>query len=87
MLFDSGGNISEIFDLTEETLNEVAVAISHALKAGTFTRLGMGLILAQALRAAIPARCQGVSRRVRPRCRHLSENFTLDIGLGTKPQY
>jgi hypothetical protein len=41
-----------MFELVEEALDEVAETIEVRLKAGTFTRLDIGLTLAQAPRSA-----------------------------------
>jgi hypothetical protein len=53
VLLVAGRDGPEVLELVEEALDEVPVAAQVGLKAGTFTRLGIGLILAQAPCAVI----------------------------------
>jgi hypothetical protein len=47
VFFEAGGDGAEMLEVAEEALDEVAVTIGKALKAGRRLRPGMGLMLAQ----------------------------------------
>ena len=56
MFCEAGGEGAEVLKLAEAAFDEIAPAAEPGLNAGTLTPFRMGLMLAQALRAAISAR-------------------------------
>ena len=61
MLVVAGGDGAEVLELVEEALDEVAVAVEEGAEGGHVVRLGIGLTLAQAPRAARLARRASLS--------------------------